>query len=254
MTNLLLSGSKIYGYEHLIYLVVFFVAAAASLVLVKLKVKSEKTIDLTVKILGGVLLAFILFNRIAICVHKDSAKFLLPDSFCGIGSLGLAITCIFFKRSSLPYHIFVYLMFFGGMITTFYPDFIGQLKNGEPTSFLYPATISGMLHHSFAWYVTVYLFVTGHFRPSVKKTHALPVAECVILVYGLFLMDALKFDHAMYIHTPLITGTFITWYVVEPALVAAAYGFAFLCEYLTKKKKRKTEGIQLEIDDESASK
>lgn len=253
MTGLLLAASKIYGYEHIIYLAVFFVAAAVSLTLVKLKVKSDRAIDITVKVFGGVLLAFIIFNRISICVHKESAKYLLPDSFCGIGSFGLALTCIFFKRSSVPYHIFVYLMFFGGMITTFYPDFIGQLKNGEATSFLYPATISGMLHHSFAWYITVFLFVTGHFKPSVKKTHALPIAECAILVYGLFLMDALKFNHAMYIHTPLIPDTFVTWYVVEPALVAAAYGIAFLYEYLTKRKKQKTEDVQLKIDDESAS-
>ena len=66
-------------------------------------------------------------------------------------------------------------------------------------------------------------------------------------------MDALKFEDAMYIHKPLIPNTFIAWYVVEPALVAAAYGFAFLYEYITKKKKQKTENVQLTIDEESTS-
>ncbi len=253
MTVNILNSAKVYGYEHITYTAVFLVLAIVSLVIIKLKVKSDRAIDIAVKCFGGVLLALIIFNRIAICVHKENAKFLIPDSFCGIGSFGLAISCLFFKRGAYPYHIFVYLMFFGGMITTFYPDFIGQLKNGEPTSFMYPATISGLLHHSFAWYVTVFLFVTEHFKPSVRKTHALPIAVCVILVYGLFLMDALKFEDAMYIHKPLIKGTFVTWYVVEPALVAAAYGFAFLYEYITKKKKQKTENVQLTIDEESTS-
>ena len=87
----------------------------------------------------------------------------------------------------------------------------------------------------------------------MREKDALPIAVCVILVYGLFLMDALKFEDAMYIHKPLIKGTFVTWYVVEPALVAAAYGFAFLYEYITKKKKQKTENVQLTIDEESTS-
>ena len=132
-------------------------------------------------------------------------------------------------------------MFFGGLITIFYPDFLGQQFHGEATSFMYPATISGMLHHALAGYISVFLFVTGHFKPCVKKTYALPIMMCFTLVYGLFLLDALKFENAMYIHKPLIPNTFIAWYVVEPALVGVAYGVAFLYEYLVKKKSEKTE-------------
>lgn len=238
--TLSLFAAKIYGWQHFTFLAIYFVAFAASLVFVKLKVKSEKTIDIIVKALGGALLAFILFNRIAICFHRETAWGLVPDSFCGVGSLCLALTCLFFKRGALPYHAFVYWMFFGGLITVFYPDFIGQQYHGEATAFMYPATISGMLHHALACYITVFLCVTGHFKPCVKKTYALPIMICFTLVYGIFLMDACGFDHAMYINKPLVPNTFITWYVVEPALVAVSYGFAFLYEYLVKKKSEKT--------------
>lgn len=248
---LTLNAAKIYGWEHLTFIGIFVVAFAVSLTVVKLKVKSERAIDITVKALGGVLLALLIFNRISICLYRESAWGLVPDSFCGVGSLGLAITCIFFKRGALPYHAFVYWMFFGGLITVFYPDFIGQIFHGNATSFMYPATISGMLHHALGAYIAVLLCLTGHFKPCVKKTYALPVMMCFTLVYGVFLLDALKFDKAMYIGAPLVPGTFITWYVVEPALVAFAYGVAFLYEYLIKKKNAKgdKEAVQLTIDE-----
>lgn len=231
-----LNAAKLYGWEHITFLALYVVAFIVSIVLIKLYVKSDKKIDLTVKCLGGALLALIIFNRIAIAFHRESGWGLVPDSFCGVGSLCLALTCLFLKRGAAPYHVFVYTMFFGGLIAVFYPDFIGQKFHEEATSFLYPATISGLLHHAMACYISVFLFVTGHFKPSVKKTYYLPIAMCFMLVYGIFLIDACGFETAMYIGAPLIPNTFIAWYVVEPALVGAAYGFAFLYEYLVKKK------------------
>lgn len=237
--NILAVTARLYGWQHILYLVLVIAAAAVSLTLVKLKVKSDKTVDFTVKILGGVLLALIIFNRIAIACHREDGWGLVPESFCGVGSLCLALCCIFCKRGSLPYHAFVYWMFMGGLIVIFYPDFLGQKFHGEATSFMYPATISGMLHHALSCYITVFLFLTGHFKPCLKKTYILPVALCASIAYGTFLKDALSFEEAMYIGKPLIKGTFISWYVVDPALVAGAYGLAYLYEYLTKKKQLK---------------
>lgn len=231
-----LNAAKLYGWAHITFLAIYVAVFAASLVFIKLKVKSERAIDLTVKGLGWALLALVLFNRIAISFHRETAWGLVPDSFCGAGSLGLAISCIFFKRGALPYHVFVYCMIFGGGIATFYPDFLGQEFHGEATSFMYPATISGILHHALAFYIAILLLVTGHFKPCVKKTYALPIAICFELVFGLFLIEVCGFETAMYIGKRIIPNTFIGWFVVYPALVAAAYGGAFLYEYLVKKK------------------
>lgn len=250
--TLFLNAAKIYGWQHITFIAIYIAVFVASLVLIKLKVKNEKTVDILVRSLGGLLLVFLIFNRIAIAFHRESAWGLVPDSFCGVGSLGLALCCIFFRRGSLPYHLFVYQMFFGGMITVFYPDFIGQIFHGEATSFMYPATFSGIMHHAVAFYITVLLFATGHFKPCVKKTYILPVGLCFMLVYGLFLIDACGFEHAMYIGAPLVPNTFITWYVVEPALVAVAYGAAFIYEYFVKKKEKKKSDL-CENNETSAS-
>lgn len=236
-----LNAAKVYGWQHLTYIGIYIVLFAVSLTVILMKVKSEEKIDLIVKIFGGVLLAFIIFNRIAIACHRESGWGLVPDSFCGVGSFALAICCIFLKRGALPYHVFVYCMLFGGLIVVFYPDFIGQEFHGKATSFMYPATISGMLHHSFAFYISVFLMATGHFKPCVKKTFALPIALCFMVTYGVFLLDACKFEDAMYLFKPLVPKTFLTWYVVFPALVVAGYGISFLYEYLVKRNEQKKD-------------
>ena len=245
MTVLTLNAAKLYGWAHLTFIAVYIAAFAVSIILIKLKVKSERTVDLIVKGLGGALLALLIFNRIAISFHRESGWGLVPDSFCGTGSLCLAICCIFFKRGALPYHAFVYCMLFGGAITVFYPDFLGQQFHGQATSFMYPATISGMLHHALAFYIVILLFVTGHFKPCVKKTYALPVTLCFMLTYGIFLIDACGFEKAMYIGAPLIPGTFIAWYVVEPLLVVFAYSLSFLYEHLVKKRTEKKDNSNI---------
>lgn len=227
---------KVFGWEHIVYLVLFFAAFAGSLTAIKLKVKSEKTLNIIIKCLGAALLVFIVWNRISICVHKSSAKYLIPDSFCGVTSLSFAIAALLCKRDALPLHCLVYIAFWGGAITTFYPDFIGQAS-----SIMYPATISGLLHHGMSFYLSVVMVATGFMKPSLKKFYAFPVGLCIMMVYGLFLIDALKFKKAMYIGSPLIEGTFLTWYVVAAMMISVTLGGVFLYEYLLKRKSLKKE-------------
>lgn len=223
----------VYGWQHLVYLAVFIAAFAGSLTAVKLKVRDEKIVDIIIKCLGGVLLVLIIWNRIAICQHKGSWWFLIPDSYCGLSSFGLAICALVCKRDSLPLHCFAYLSFYGGAIATFYPDFLGQNE-----SFMYPATISGLLHHSLGFYIAVFMVATGFMKPSLKKFYAFPIGLCFIACYGIFLIDALKFETAMYIFKPLIPNSFLTWYVLAPVLIAATFGGIYLYEYLCKKKNK----------------
>lgn len=224
----------VYGWEHIVYLVLFWAAFGGTLAAILLKVKSEKTLEIIIKSLGGFLLVLIIWNRISIAVFRQNAWRLIPDSFCGVSSLCLAICALVCKRDALPFHCLCYIAFWGGAITTFYPDFLGQAS-----SFLFPATISGLLHHGVAMYIAVVLVVTGYVKPSLKKFYAFPVGLCIIMCYGLFLIDALKFGSAMYIGKPLIPNTFVTWYVVAALLIGASYAAVWGYEYAVKKKSKK---------------
>lgn len=93
---------KVFGWQHIVYLVIFVAAFAATLTVIKLKVKSERTLNIIIKSLGGLLLALIIFNRIAIAFHRHDAWGLVPDSFCGMTSLCLAICALVCKKDALP--------------------------------------------------------------------------------------------------------------------------------------------------------
>ncbi len=224
----------VYGWQHIVYLIVFFGAFAGSLAAILLKVKNEKILREIIRGIGGFLFVLIVWNRIAICIHRNDWWALIPDSFCGISSFCLSICAMFLKRDSLPFHCLCYIAFWGGAITTFYPDFLGQ----NP-SFFYPATISGLLHHGVGFYLSTLMLATGYVKPSLKKFYAFPVGLCIFMVYGLFLIDALKFEHAMYIGTPLVKGTFLTWYVVAAMLIAVTLAGVYGYEYFMKKNAAK---------------
>lgn len=240
----------VFGWEHIVYMVLFFAAFAGTLVAIKLKVKKEKTLDIIIKCLGGFLLALIVWNRIAIAFHRGSAWGLVPDSFCGVASLCLAICALACKRDALPFHCFCYIAFYGGIIVTFYPNFLGQAS-----SFMYPATISGLMHHGVSAYLSVLLVITGYVKPCLKKIYAFPIGLSFMMCWGLFLMDAFgttvpEFENAMFIRAPLIPGTYLTWYVMAILLIGVTAAGLFIYEYALKKIRQKK--IENEINTETA--
>ncbi|HBN11988.1 MAG TPA: hypothetical protein DD415_00055 [Clostridiales bacterium] len=226
----------VYGWQHILYLVIYFAAFAGGLTAVLMKVKRESTLELIFKISGGVLLALIIANRIAIAFHRETAWGLIPDSYCGLGNLCLAIALLVCKRDALPFHCLAYISFWGGAIATFYPDFLGQASY-----FMYPATITGLLHHGLALFLSVLLIATGYMKPSLKKFYAFPTGLSFIMCYGMFLIDAFGFESAMYIGKPLIEGSFLTWYVMAVLLIGATLFLVWLYEYLIKKRSEKVQ-------------
>lgn len=220
---------QIFGWQHFTYLGIFLLVSAATLACIKIKVKRDFTLTVLTKCLGVFLFAMIAWNRITIALAQDNALMLIPNSFCGMTSLCLALCAIFCKRDALVFHCFVYLALWGGTLTLIYPDFISQ-----DARFFYPPTISGLLHHSVALYVAVMLILTGQVKPSVRKFYAFPVGMCLLLCYGLFLIDALGFSGAMYIGSPLIEGTILTWYFVGPLMIIVTFAILCGCLYAVK--------------------
>ena len=91
---------QVFGWEHLTYLAIFIVVSVASLVCIKLFVKNEKTQDIIVRSIGALLLVTLVWNRISIAVTRGNAWLLIPDSFCGMSSLVLALAVLIGKRNN----------------------------------------------------------------------------------------------------------------------------------------------------------
>ncbi len=222
---------EIFGWQHLVYLAVVIVLGVASVVLIKLFCKTEKSISIAIKAYSAFLLVWILANRILIVIRDKSALSFIPNTFCGISSLSLAIIGLFAKKDAGIWHWIIYCGLLGGFLTMIYPDFIGQAA-----SIFYPLTITGLVHHTVMFFLCVTVLATGYMRPSIKRWAWLPLGLCVMMSFGVFLITALKFGDAMYIHEPLIEGTIFTWYFTGFLFLLLHLGALLIIEYVRLRK------------------
>lgn len=230
---------KIWGFEHFTYLAVFTVICIIATILILKFVKTEKMLTITMKIIGGILFACILWNRISICVKNNNAIHLIPESFCGISSLVLSLSLIIGKKDNMFFHFICYLGFVGGFLTSIYPDFIEQ----SPI-FFYSPTISGLLHHTIMLYAVILMLITKYFVPTFKKWYILPLGLCGIMTLGIFEITALGFNDAMQIFNPVLPDTIFTWWFMGILMFIFAYSVMLIFDYFNiyrKKKKVKEE-------------
>lgn len=198
---------KIYGIEHILYLVICLTLMSLGLILIKKYINTEKKLERLIRILGFFLFVAIMWNRISIRIGKeDFWTGFLPGSFCGATSLFLSIAAMTLKRNYAIFHCLVYVGLLGGLITIFYPDFIGQAD-----SIFYPMTISGLAHHTVMVFLTIVMIFSGYVKPELKKWHYLFLGLAVVMCYGLFLITILGYSDALHIHNPLLEGTPLNW-------------------------------------------
>lgn len=235
---------KVFGLEHILYVVIFLAFAVVSIVLILKYAKSEKQIFVIFKILGFIQLCLIVANRIAICFRNgEDFRYLLPDSFCGLVSLVIALTLIFGKKDNIIFHFTHYIAFVGGMANIIYPSYISQ---GD--SILYHATITGLLHHSMMVYIVILSILTKYFRPTLKKFYALPIGLVFCMLLGVFEIYVMGLPDAFQINTPLVSNTLFYWWFLGILIVPFSYLVMFLFDLYYKKysKDSLTNGIRIQ--------
>ena len=224
-----------YGWQHILYIVIFLSLSITGLIFAKKYAKTEKAKTWVVKGLAIALLVAIVSNRISI-VFKTPVpeyKWLIPDSFCGFSSLVLSLAVLIGKKDNNVLH-FVWLMSLaGGGITTFYPDFLGQ----NP-SFMYIPTITGLLHHSLSALVAVSLFLFDYITLSYKKRYCVVFGFTCMITFGCFLMNVLPFHDAYCIVSPVVADTPLNVWVIAP-MYFALYAIIIVIVELVRKNKSK---------------
>ncbi len=230
MTNLFLA--KIYGIEHLLYVVV--VAAIFSLILFLLKkyAKTDKQKRMCVIGFGVLGLIFILINRYAIaCGHEDFLKRFYPTSACGILSFALSLSMIFGKKDSKIFHFLVYMCTVSGLLTLCYPDFLPQAE-----SIWYINTISGLLHHTTLFINPIIMIVLGYVKPNIKKINYYFYGSCVLMTLGVFNVDILGYSSSVQIFSPLLPDTIFNWFVVGLMIYGIEAIFLVIYDYCINKE------------------
>ena len=211
---------KIFGLEHIIYMVITFAMSIAGLILIKKFCKTEKSQKIAVKIAGTVLFVTILVNRLCVYLWQmaegNTAYPYLPVSLCATVSLLLGFATIVCKKDSSILHFLTYTAIFTGLISTVYPTYIGQ-----GSTIFFPSTITSLLHHSMSWFVAILILELGWIKPNIKKWYAWPLGYCGLITYGVFTLKMLgKSYDSMNINSPLLKGTFLNWFYL---------GLLFLC-------------------------
>ena len=227
---------QIFGWQHLTFLAIFIVISVITLFLIKKYAKTTKVQDIIVRIVGIILFACILWNRISIAVNHQDAIELIPNTFCGLSSLVLSLAVIFGKRNNEVLHFVLYVAFVGDLLTICYPDFIGQ----DP-SFFYSATISGLLHHAVGLYLCILLELIYWFVPTYKKWKNLLIGFLAYITFGTFLINVLGFSSAFYINSPILDGTPLTIWIIAPTFGVGYFIYMAILEAIRRRKKTQKE-------------
>ena len=222
----------VFGIEHFLYMGITSAMAAAGLLLAKKCAKSERAQNIFLKTLALFLLIAILANRLSQVFRYDTVKWeqIIPDSYCGMTSLVLALAMLFGKKDNNVLHFVWVLAIFGGISTVIYPAFIGQ----GPTVFYMP-TITGLLHHSLSATAAIALLVFNQIHITYKKWYCTLFGFTSYLTVGAFLIGCLGFSDAFHIYTPLLEGTPLTTWVMAP-MYMTAYALILLIIELIRKK------------------
>ena len=226
---------ELFGVEHILYLAISTAAASAALLLAKRYARDEKSQIVFLKVLAALLLAAIVTNRLSQVFRYDDVRWylIIPDSFCGMTSLVLALSVLFGRRDNNVLHFVWLLGLFGGVSSSIYASYVGQ----GPTIFYLP-TISGLLHHSISAALVVAILMFGYIEITYKKWYCTLFGFTSYLTLGAFMMQEFDMNDAFHIAEPLIEGTFLTAWGMAP-LYAVGYALILFVIETVKKKRKK---------------
>ena len=227
---------QLYGKEHITYIIICMVVAIAVCICAKLFIKTEKAKKIFMKCAGLVLFAVIFANRLALVFERTEPNWLklLTDSFCSTTSYVMSLALIFGKKNNSVLQFTWLIALAGGVITTFYSNFIGQ----NP-SFLYPPTILGMLHHTISAVIVVLMFILKYINLTYKRWKCTVIGFISYLAYGAFLMCVLGYSNPFYMTAPAISGTVFTAWVIAPIYIVVYAVILLIVELVRKYKKNK---------------
>lgn len=226
---------ELFGIEHILYIVLSTLLGSALLLGAKKLAKTERHQKAALKSLAFLLFIAIMTNRLSQVFRYEDVRWycIIPDSFCGMTSLVLALAVLFGKRDNHVLHFVWLLGLFGGISTVIYATFVGQ----GPTLFYLP-TISGLLHHSLCAMVVVALFLFRQIDITYKKWYCTFFGFTAYITLGAFLMQTFHLSDAFHIAEPLIPDTPLTAWVMAP-MYAVAYGIILWVVEIVRRKQSK---------------
>lgn len=114
---------KVFGWQHLTFLAVFLCIAVAAVLIVQYGMTTDKRKTVFLKCTALSLLILVVLNRISLAVwHRDAVQ-LLPNSYCGVTSLLLALTVLLGRPHAKLLHLLVYVALVAALLRLYIPTF-----------------------------------------------------------------------------------------------------------------------------------
>ena len=222
----------LFGLEHILYIIISTTIGSLFVLLAYKYVKNEKTKNIILKIIAGLLFIAIITNRLSQVFRYDNVRWycIIPDSYCGMTSLVLSLAVLLGKKNNCVLHFVWLLGLFGGISTVVYATFIGQ----GPTIFYLP-TISGLVHHSLSALLVIILLIFKQIDITYKKWYYTLFGFTCYLTVGAFLMQVFHMSDAFHIAEPLISNTNLTTWVMAP-MYALGYCIVLIVIEVLKNK------------------
>lgn len=224
-----------WGVEHIIYLIICAIILIPLAIFLKYKLKNEKQIEIMFNIIGLIGLIVIIMNRLSISIAHDNYFKLIPSSFCGMSSLLMAISLLFFKKDNNILHAIWLIGFLGMIITLAYPDFVE-----EGNSIFYLPTLTSFLHHTITLYALIFIFLFKYVNLRISKAWTQLVFGAIYIGTGFFLIYVGKVKDAFYIYSPALKDTILYFALLLPFYILL-YSLIIGTIELIRYKKKKTE-------------
>lgn len=215
----------LYGFEHITYLLVCLILAVFACLHAAKYAKTEAVQTRIIRIAGLLLFLTIFTNRLVLVFCEGIVDWLklIPDSFCSASSYLLSLSLLFGKRDNAVLH-FVWLpSLAGGLIATFYPDFIADYP-----SFLHPSTFLGILHHTMSSVIVMLLLIFRYMTITYKKWYCMMIGFGFYLALGTFLIFVCGYENPFYMLAPAIPGTPLNVWVIAP-IYLSVYALILYC-------------------------
>ena len=219
---------KIFGIEHIIYMVISFALIISALVLIKIFCKTDKAKNIAYRISGAILLLSIILNNLFIYLWVNTIQLV---SLCGTVSLLFGIFAVVCKKDSSCLHFITYTALLTGLIATIYPTYIGQ-----GATIFFPSTITSLIHHSLSFYMAVLTLELGFITPNIKKWYAWPLGYFGLVTFGLFNIKIRGKGDSMNINSPILQNTIFNWFYLALMFIAVYTLFLIVFDTIKNKK------------------
>lgn len=229
---------NVFGAVHWIYLAITLSLSVVGLFCAKKFAKSEKSQKIILKSIAGMLLVWILINRLSQVFRYQNTRWeqIIPESFCGMSSLVLSLAVLLGKKDNNVLHFVWILALVGAVLTLSYPSFLDQ---GH--SVFYLPTISGLLHHSLSLVMVVALLLFNQIHITYKKWYCSLFGFTSYFTLGAFQMSVFGFSDAFHIAEPLLSGTPLTAWVIAPIYIAGYSILLLIIELVRKHRTKKSK-------------